>query len=529
MPSPATLRVQTADQGWETLGVDRYRGVVPEGIKASANVWGPDLLGCTLKRKPGAIFPDLATWTPCELEIGGMVVWDGALKEAPEQDGDDFQVGVVGAGWQYHLDDDTNDKVWVHTRLPDYQDLRSFLTAELGLGRAYAGGQVSNQGSIVISMPNAVPVGAGGYVGVCVDLGPGNTWKRAILQYETSNNSGSAVVYIRGHSAPDSVAWPANDAIAGTAITTLGASGTTGGTIGTASRYCLVFIYMGAAQTPGADIWVKIKSLQLFNSTAYESGNASILKTSDLVKDVLPWAPLLSQDTGQIAASTFSWPEAAPFDEKTPREIIESFNAAERRRARILVGRILQYGDFPTTPLFEIGEWPGSEFKDTSANSGQEVYNKVKVKGTGPDGAKLTITRTQSGTILDRAPGGTRTRTKVLPVSIGLTTALGNKLGDAFLSVHKTTPLKGSVTIAPGGARRIEGGTVDPAQLLLHTTELLRLSHRINPDTGDWGRDGQIAQVDYDHDAQTAVVSLDNARDNFEALLNRLGALVGSS
>jgi hypothetical protein len=47
------------------------------------------------------------------------------------------------------------------------------------------------------------------------------------------------------------------------------------------------------------------------------------------------------------------------------------------------------------------------------------------------------------------------------------------------------------------------------------------------PDHGAGRRDGVIAAVSYTHADQSAQVTIDNSRDNLEALLHRLGALGG--
>lgn len=520
MPSDIVVRVQSQDQGWQTVGVDRYRGVTPEGLRCSADEWGPDGCSFVLKRKPGAIFPDLLSPTPCEIDIAGVTCWDGWIKEAPEQDGEQFQAGVVGAGWQYHLDEDTNERMWVHTRLPDWADWRSNINADLASFLSVC--QVSvGQGMISVTYPQGVAAAGSG--GVYLDAGAGQTIARVVIDWSIAAGAANRAWSLERST--DGVTWTTDG---GAAIYNgiAASSGTLARTLGVASRYIRIR-HDANTHTPAADEWLKITRALCFRSTAYESGNASILKTSDLVKDVLPWAPLLSQDTSQIASTTFNWPEAAPFDEKTPREIIEAFTAAEQMQARLRIGRALQYRALPTTPLFEIGEWSGADFKDTAAGSAQDVYNKVKIRGIGPDGLRLTVTRTQTGTVHDRFG---RVHSKVIPVSMGLITALGNQLGDTFLATHKTMPFKGDFTAKPGGVRRIEGGTIHPGHLLVHTGELLRLSHRIDPDSGAWGRDGRIVRVEFDHEAgDEAQTSLDNTRGSFEALLVRLGAAVGGS
>jgi hypothetical protein len=137
----------------------------------------------------------------------------------------------------------------------------------------------------------------------------------------------------------------------------------------------------------------------------------------------------------------------------------------------------------------------------------------------------ITVGRMRS-TVIDRRAFR---RTKILPVQSALTQAGAEQIGDTYLLNHKTTPLKGSLSVTgQGGVRRVLGGAaVHPAHLLKNTTEFIRFSHRIDPDTGNHGREGRIASVSYTHTGEKASVQIDNDRQNFEALLARLGALTG--
>jgi hypothetical protein len=122
------------------------------------------------------------------------------------------------------------------------------------------------------------------------------------------------------------------------------------------------------------------------------------------------------------------------------------------------------------------------------------------------------------------------TRTKRLQVEAMTTTTAASQLGDTFLTSHAVTPLKGSVKIQPGGARDyLSGSEIHPSQLLLDVGERIHLSHRIDPDTGAHGRDGDIASVTYDHADQSAQLSIDNQRNRFENLLSRLSVVTGSA
>ena len=104
---PLTIRVQTLDGRWETAGVDRFPGVLPESLRLTANDAGPETCSFELRRRPGDVHPDLGGFTPCEVEVGGMLVWSGRVKETPTREGGaNAGISVEGQGWQYHADDD---------------------------------------------------------------------------------------------------------------------------------------------------------------------------------------------------------------------------------------------------------------------------------------------------------------------------------------------------------------------------------------------------------------------------------------
>ena len=66
--------------------------------------------------------------------------------------------------------------------------------------------------------------------------------------------------------------------------------------------------------------------------------------------------------------------------------MIDAANAVQDFRVEIDANRRPVFEPKPSTPKIEIGAWPGSEFEDASANSGDEIYNRIIVEGTGPDG-----------------------------------------------------------------------------------------------------------------------------------------------
>lgn len=699
-PHDITISVQALDGAWEVLGTERYRGIVPENVNLTWNDWGPDVCSFVLRRDPGAIHPDLSTWTPIEVMVAGVLTWDGRLKETPTTEGDDPTISVQAEGWQYHLDDDVYSWIYVHSSLTDFVDARSIPTASLN-SHPQAFNVTVGDGAIVLGLQKDTSVASGVGGGATLDLGPGNMCNTLTVDLASSFNTAQFTFYAIGHDLADWTNANAGrqDWITGLAMND--ASFVSAGnvvtqttiTLGQAKRYCTFLFYNGGVAVPvlGADYWFRIAGARLYAASNYYSVGQSTLKAGLVIKDALARAaPFLATDLTQISAGTFSIPEFAMSGSHSPREVINAANAYENFEVKVLVGRRLYFAPRVIAPKYEIGGWSGADFQDASANSGDEIYNHVVVQGTGPDGTPLAVDRYETGalyttgytqlinptadvnnlnwtvtvgtftrdaTVFDTGPASFRLtanvngqisitsdtaphplkvgkryrlsmrirstanlgagpltttgavfvgiidpaanfiagtsstrlpsaftvgsfitvnidwtqaydlpggfqlnvvvtaaasvdiiyldsiqfgrvvgtlpgrrdfqRTKILPVSTSITTTSGNRIGDLYLAAHKTTPFKGGFqAVGTGGVRRVlGGGSVHPAHL--NTGELVRCAHRIDPDTGGWGRDGTIAAINYNHDALTSSVSLDENRAGLETLLGRLAVVQG--
>lgn len=676
-PSHAVLRLQALDGTWETCGQDRYRGVTPENLQLSSNLWGPDTCSFVLRRDPGAVHPDLSAYTPCEVEIGGHLVWSGRVWETPSRDGQDAQIAVEGRGWQYHLDDDVYQRSYVHTRLSDWKDARDFVDTDLA---SYVTGfSVRADGAITLEVPSANTVANGTLGGVVLDTGDDQGVKRVVVTYRGGGAANLAMSVYQA-STPTGVdeSFTVDSAPIATALTTAAFTFTT------PRRYVQLVLVAVAGVTGSATSYARVESVKVFRDTAYEAGNESVLTFDTIAKDARDAATvLLSSSNDLVEAQTFPIPEAYLDSQRTPREVLEAFNAYENCQVGVDVRKRLVVREKPSVAVIEVGEWAGSEFEDASANSGEEIYNRVVVEGEGPDGAKLTVDRASSqlagvalspssspaannptfatdtaswtpttstitrdtgtfdttpasgrwdntgasdiltvgdtlvetfaGTFLAGVvytlsvaikasstldtptigatfgvagnnavatwkpttgfvtysvvwtPSANRTgvtlslrwnkgsayvnidsvsvltaqptlvdrhgfrRTKILPVGSAGTDDSYTQIGDLYLAGHRTTPLKGTLKITGTmGARRVLGGQgVHPSELLVNTGEMIRLAHRIDPDTGAIGRDGRIATVAYNHDQGAATAAIDNERGRLEALLARLAVVTG--
>lgn len=134
----------------------------------------------------------------------------------------------------------------------------------------------------------------------------------------------------------------------------------------------------------------------------------------------------------------------------------------------------------------------------------------------------ITLER-QVGSLPDRRRF---TRTKQLQVGATLPSdgVAAAAIGDLWLQTHASTPFRGTVTFTGQDSLRdrLTGQPVPLQQLLADTGQLIHFPDRGNPDTGAVGRDGRITAVQYNPATDTATVTLDNNRADFDALMSRL-------
>jgi len=462
----AVVRLQAMDGAWETCGVDRRAGISPEGIQLSSNDWGNDTASFTLRRTPSALWPDLAAFTPVEIEIAGVTVWEGFISQTPTTDADGGSVNVQCKGWQYHLDDDSVEKTWVHSRLADWQEPKNFQTTSL---TAFPFGSTvqASEGVVTVGWAKGSTIQANTYAAVLLDLGPeANAQQIAVSwvvpsggNYSTSDNmkvvarSSDSLKTIHVDSAPttpQSSAWPQ-------AMGAVGTGSSAYGTFANPSRYVLLGVqFVGGTNTITSDFLVQFTAIQVFTSSpnrwagTVTSTNGSVSATytttsgtltagmqisaigvragttalvvsgsnvtlsvpatgatsasatglvngvvaSEVVNDVIEYAPLLDQSGTYVYPTKFAVPHlAAEGGGRSPREYITAVNSYHNYVSKVGPGRKFIFSPRPATPSTVVGNWGGSAFSDASANSGDEIYSKVVVEGTGPNGQAVRSPR----------------------------------------------------------------------------------------------------------------------------------------
>jgi hypothetical protein len=401
--SDGQVSVQTRGGQWETIGVDRDPGIVPEGLGATWSPWGPDALNFGLRRDPGRDSPDLEAYTPVRWTPDGSSepTWSGFAIETPGAGaGPDASLSVQCLGWQYHLDDDPYAAQLILNDLTRWQDTRTFPCNPTHLTRFVAAAQVSNgNGGLAAIFPKGYVYAGTELAGVTFDQGPDPAlWA---TQYDLDTAGVGIVtgfnIYLRQHDTIEDIlagTGARTDTLAGVVVV-----GSRGGALTGSRRYVSVLLNRsGGAATAAGDEGVQITNLVLYRSSAYRGGSGNpTLKVSQIIADALPHAPLIDQSTADVAATALVMQGAEWRELRTAREVMDGFNAYHRYRLGLNAATPprLRFQPQPTRATIKVEtSRPGVRWVDASINSGRDVYNEVNVTGTSGAGVPLAVTRT---------------------------------------------------------------------------------------------------------------------------------------
>lgn len=502
-------------------GYDRVDPRFIEGIQHEHGPMGPERLSFSALMDTRLFRPEHLPYTRFYTEIAGVPAWAGYGLQAPPSRGEDSRLAINAAGMGAYLAEQPIHRRWVTTDLTEFQDSRS-VGATLGALFTQASKIENDNGRVVIAFPTGSSVTAFTTLGgVTLDLGPNQTASRMVLSWESSNND--ATVYLRCgvSNNPD----PSAGGITGLDLqNTVGASGTSAFNM-TPARYVHLMLLPSATKTLTADVLWRITSCIIFSDAADESGNASILKASTAISEMLTaGAPLVSSDHSQIAATTFNIPHL-----EHKGDIASGIAKANVYHARQFFLETLNggtvrpvYRDTPTTPRWVISRHDGHHVQLSSSNDGSELYNQVAVQyvdAAGKEG-EVIVTASPDTTLLGRAG---RTRRATLQMKAPTTSAAATQIGNVFLSAHATTPMKGSVE-ARGWVRDYYTGAKVPAGVV-RSNDVVFFPDEVNPDTGAVGRRGPIAAARYAHQDLALGCEIDTRADIVDALLERMAVL----
>ena len=393
------VHIQRTDGSWDILGQSVARGIQPEDPDLQVDDHGPKTASFNLRRSPGALWPDVRKYAKVLIQVAGLDVWGGRIADTPVRSSGDTVMSVQCEGAQAHLDDDVYERKYIVTDLSAWVDRRSNLATTLGSRAVCAAGQVANDGGLTLTFSKDYQPTLNDQVGVMLDMGPGQSAARIILDGTTSNNVNSNPQVVVAVYAGDDPSGAGSTQILGdSALTTLTASFSSWDA-NCSGRYLFIVLRFSQTGTLGADAWIKFSSIQVFADTAYESGDASTLTLDTIADDALDRASVLfDADRSLIAtpADPFYIPEFSFSEPRSPRQAIEAGNAFQDMQYGVDHRWRVFLRDRPalTTAEVEIGAWSGSESEDQG--DGDEIYSRCIVKATGPDGSPIRAERSQA-------------------------------------------------------------------------------------------------------------------------------------
>jgi hypothetical protein len=365
------------------LGSDLARGVWVEGASWEHSLADHGALRAqfTLRRRAEQEWPDLQPFTPVVIMKSGSVAWTGRIQETPTIRGMENLITVQCEGWPMHLKDDVLQKVFVHNDLTAWADAR---TKGVSLASWRPVGYEVDVGSGNIRIAVATVAGADVLGGVVIDAGPYSTIKSAIVTYV---GGGVANLDLRIAGTDGSVAGALAD-VANLDPTPIATVATTVVNVfPTAHRFVHIYARSVAAIPAGDTAWVSISNIILFaDDTAYRAGSVSVLKASQIIAAVLPYAPKISQSTAGISTTSFGIPHFVG-PATAPADYIDAANAYHLYQWFLEDDAAggppsLVFQPIPTSPTLVANVGAGIVYEDASRNDGGDIYNRVIVDST---------------------------------------------------------------------------------------------------------------------------------------------------
>lgn len=379
------------------IGRDHYPGYAPIDVDVVSDPAGYATATFALRRPRSAYNvpqPDLQAWAPATIDEEGSRIFEGRIMEAPIQP-DEQSIAVQGRGWQYSLDDDPLERLWVHENLADYRDTRTLLATDLGTWKL-SGNAEAGDGGIVIGWAKNAQADAGQHIGVTYDAGEGSTVERIAVDLEPIGGSNSYTFLVRGHAIENPN--PSNAADYEDILITDHATMATGFTAANFAddwRYITLLMYRddGTSAVTTADRLVRVRAARLFRQAAYASGNDSVLKASTIISDALDQAPEISPDRSGITTTTLPLRHFATSAPATARELAQAANAFHNYRFKIGRDRRPIFGAYPTTPKWQLTAEAARRLTNASEISAEPMFNVVQVEATDHAGRPLRIRR----------------------------------------------------------------------------------------------------------------------------------------
>ena len=406
-----SVRVRARSGVWEELGVDRWRGIVPEAIRADVDTAGPRTLNFTLKRTPGVPWGDLEQLAEIEYRRDDALVWGGNVQDAPT-DAASSSAAVSCIGGRAFADLAPVEKLYVHSRMSDWKDVRSCPTnPQTGTRPTLAGANGFGQRGVVNVSDGLASIGWGGNagavplndtVGIYIDLGDEVRASNVYIAWESFNPTAlgaAALIYLRGADAPPFTGgnYAGNaDAIAGAQLQTNGTNtGTLYGFGSRTVRYVVLMLYMSSSVTPTVDCMLRVTDLRVMTSSSYVGAAGAFLLKADAVAKELATSGAIqgihADELGDIAPATFGIPHLTSDGLVPPSTILDKAYGFEDQTWGIDAAHRLFTKARPSSPRLRVVN--DSAFKDAGGYAARDAYNACIVIGKDAGGNPIRVRR----------------------------------------------------------------------------------------------------------------------------------------
>lgn len=496
----------------------------PTGVTHGSGMpGGYQTLGASLPRKPNVDYSDLDELTELEvLDAAGDTVWSGYLERAASVSGDRLEVTPDAVGWQAYLEDvqginwlgvDPRTSEWGEAppwrRLdleewgpiigPSSADLDGFM---LEIDEMH---QASSVGTIAEAHYTAV--GIIGYVEVQFTGVLAGAWRAELRTTALDSSSGQNQTVVTGTTSPQTISRTGN---------------------GSNRRAYLLWRYNAAHDGRGPwkatarPLVVGTHGLPLHSAI----GGGQGLLASDVIRYALTrWAPLLKHDDDSIMRSDFVIPVSVEED-TTVRGIIESVDKYQLWDWACWGKRFYYQPQGANAKRWKARVGPSN--LQEAGKDARRVLNAVRVRFTDVDGTQRTVgppgggDQVESEQLIDRDPLNKATlagrkRWHVLRLRSTSTTAAAIEAGRRYMQMMQQADRSGTATITGYIANHV--GILYP-----HTS--VRAGDVIEfVDARDRSA-RRISDVQHSHDTRESIVTLDAPPEGWEAILERLDAVL---
>ena len=497
---------------------------------------GFDRFGCTLPRKPGVDYGDLAPLSTLTVrDYAGGTVWEGRLERAPRSSGDQMSVSPDAVGWQAHLEDDRSSVSMVYRDV----DLSRWQGPSAQRRAALIAASLPQQSDATAAWDESTP---------SLVLSVQGTWTspRPLCEtwYDAGDGNRIGRIYFEWSGWPDTTFLAFCEVAADGARTVAEQAG--GGDFYTAPtgtmsftptnrfRYALVNWFYGATGGDGGATYdLRLRHLAVYGDHTVPVQGAEPdagLLASDIVADAVGrWAPLLRFTTGvggTIQPTTFPIPQAA-YDRSTVLAILQDVTKYEQPEWAVWDDRTL-YMNPPGTRGRRWKARVGPSGLEETGPQVDRMWNGVIVQYQDVDGSTKTAgppgsgCDTESALLLDSDPENPANKLNIrrwdmLQMGIVSTPAAAVQAGSRFLAESRVLSTAGQARFV--GYVTDESGVEWPYHHV-RAGDTVEFVDSSDPSPR------RIVQADKDDASRSCQVTLDSPPDSLGPYLARRGVVL---